>query len=76
VPAALITATAALTSLVRGIGLASPPLTADKAREILARHWTARSADSLVALGVGEGIGFATGARDTWAWYRANEWLR
>lgn len=62
--------------LLRRAGLVDSPLTRDKAREIAARHWTLRTADSLSALGVGEGTPFPDGARSTWAWYRGEGWLR
>jgi hypothetical protein len=50
-------------------------MTWDKTREILARHWTARTSDSLAALAIGEQTDFKTGSAETWAWYRRHEWL-
>jgi hypothetical protein len=51
------------------------PLTLDKATELLARHWSAKTRGSLAALGLGEGVGFADGAAATWEWYRSRGWV-
>jgi hypothetical protein len=58
------------------VGLRRVALTADKAGEILARHWTARTADSLTALDLPPCVPFRQGAEETWEWYRAQGWLR
>jgi len=50
-------------------------MTPDKARELIARHWTADSSGSLAALGLAPVVRFANGAHDTWAWYRKQRWL-
>lgn len=52
------------------LGWRELPMTSDKARELLARHWTAKTASSLAALGLPEPTRFFQGARETWAWYR------
>jgi hypothetical protein len=75
-PGAALTVAGALGSLLQRFGFERVAMTADKARELLARHWSARTADSLAALGLGPGIPFAEGAAQTWAWYRAERWLR
>ncbi|HOC42031.1 MAG TPA: NAD(P)-dependent oxidoreductase [Thermoanaerobaculales bacterium] len=66
----------AAAGLLRRAGLVDTALTRDKAREVVARHWTLRTADSLAALGLDAPIPFPDGARETWAWYRAQGWLR
>jgi nucleoside-diphosphate-sugar epimerase len=50
-------------------------MTPDKARELVARHWTADTSGSLAALGIAPVVRFADGARETWAWYRKQGWL-
>lgn len=60
---------------LRALGLSSVSLTRDKSRELVARHWTARTADSLRGLGLTGFVPFADGARSTWAWYRAQGWV-
>jgi nucleoside-diphosphate-sugar epimerase len=50
-------------------------MTPDKARELIARHWTADTSGSLAALGIAPVVRFADGARETWAWYRKQRWL-
>ena len=74
-PAALVSAVGVGADLAGRLGLRSA-LTRDKACEIVARHWTARTLDSLVALGLREWVEFPQGAADTWSWYRAECWLR
>ncbi len=76
VPGAVVRALGAGGSLLQRLGMRGVAMTSDKARELLARHWTARTADSLERLGVGEGIGFFEGAAATWTWYRAEGWVR
>jgi len=74
-PAAAVGAAGAVAGLLRRTGLVHSPLTRDKAREIVARHWTLRTADSLRELDVEVQVRFPEGARDTWAWYRRQGWL-
>jgi nucleoside-diphosphate-sugar epimerase len=75
-PTAAVGIVGAAAGLLRRAGIIDSALTRDKAREIAARHWTLRTADSLAALGVGEWTAFPEGARSTWAWYRGEGWLR
>jgi nucleoside-diphosphate-sugar epimerase len=76
VPGFLVTAAGVCGSFLHRLGYQRITITRDKAREILARHWTARTADSLAALGLGEQIRFSDGARQTWIWYRRQGWIR
>lgn len=76
VPAPLMIGAGVLGSGLQRLGWRRMPLTLDKARELLGRHWTADSASSLAALGVGEGTRFVDGARVTWQWYRMKRWVR
>lgn len=56
--------------LLHLVGFSRLALTSDKARELLARHWSARTGDSLQALGLDGFVPFSSGAATTWAWYR------
>ena len=76
VPGAVLTFAGVGGSLLHRLGLTSIPMTRDKARELVARHWCSRTADSLAALAVGEGLAFDDGARATWSWYREAGWLK
>lgn len=58
------------------LGSRNVAMTPDKAREIVARHWTSDTRGSMEALGIGDWTEVADGARDTWAWYRKQRWLR
>ena len=73
-PPVVVRAAAFASGLAARLG-APLPLTPDKARELLARHWVARTEPSLAALGVEKGMAFPEGARATWAWYRARRWV-
>ena len=75
-PVAAVGAVGAAAGLLRRAGIIDSALTRDKAREIAARHWTLRTADSLRTLGVEPPIPFPDGARSTWSWYRSEGWLR
>lgn len=57
------------------LGFRDVPMTSDKARELLARHWTAQTRSSLSALELPEPVPFRQGAELTWAWYRSEGWL-
>ncbi|MGC8917019.1 MAG: NAD-dependent epimerase/dehydratase family protein [Thermoanaerobaculum sp.] len=57
------------------LGWRDVPMTSDKARELLARHWTAHTQASLQALGLPEPVPFPRGAELTWRWYRNHGWL-
>ncbi len=75
IPPFVVTAAGAFGSLLHRVGWRRLPLTRDKARELLARHWTARTADSMLGLGIDRLTGFAEGAARSWAWYRDQGWL-
>ncbi len=61
--------------LLQRLGFRDVAVTRDKARELLARHWSAQTAGSLRALGAVGFVPFPDGARATWAWYRQHGWL-
>jgi nucleoside-diphosphate-sugar epimerase len=75
IPSVGVIAAAALAAGLHRLGLHGLALTPDKARELLARHWTASTAPSIDELGLGEQRSFADGAAETWAWYRDQGWL-
>jgi nucleoside-diphosphate-sugar epimerase len=75
VPQGVVTAAGAVGSALQRLGLRRIPITADKSRELLARHWTSRTEESMAALGVGETTDFSDGAEIAWSWYRARGWL-
>jgi nucleoside-diphosphate-sugar epimerase len=75
-PVAVVGFVGAAAGRLRRAGIIDSALTRDKAREIAARHWSLRTADSLAALGLDSPIPFPDGARETWAWYRSRGWLR
>jgi nucleoside-diphosphate-sugar epimerase len=74
-PPGLITGAGLVGSALQRLGWRRLALTADKSRELLARHWTSRTADSLRDLGVGDLTPFGRGAASTWSWYRIRGWL-
>ena len=76
VPPAVIRAAGAVGGTLQRLGWHRLPLTADKATELLASHWTAQTADSLDRLGLGVGTEFAQGADTAWRWYRLMGWVR
>jgi nucleoside-diphosphate-sugar epimerase len=76
IPPVFVTAAGAAGSALHRIGWRRIPLTRDKTRELLARHWTSRTGDSLRRLGIDEHTPFAEGAASSWAWYRDRGWLR
>ncbi|MBZ5589829.1 MAG: NAD(P)-dependent oxidoreductase [Acidobacteriia bacterium] len=57
------------------LGMRNVAMTSDKARELLARHWSARTAASLDALGLAGWVPMPVGAARTWAWYRERGWV-
>ncbi len=69
-PPAMVSGAGMVGSALQRLGWKRLPLTSDKTRELLARHWTARTSDSLEALGVGDVMSFGDGAGPTWSWYR------
>ena len=76
VPSAIIKAAGVAGSALQRLGWRRLPLTLDKAKELLASHWTAQTLSSLNALGVGTGTLFADGADTSWRWYRYKGWVR
>lgn len=75
IPPFVVTGAGAIGSALHRVGWHRMPLTGDKARELLARHWTARTADSMSELGIDRLTGFADGAARSWMWYRDQGWL-
>jgi nucleoside-diphosphate-sugar epimerase len=75
VPPLLISGAGAAGSVLQRLGLRRIALTSDKSRELLAKHWTARTADSLETLGIKSSRAFREGAETTWDWYRNQGWL-
>lgn len=76
VPPAIIRAAGVAGSTLQRLGWRRMPLTVDKSTELLASHWTAQTAGSLDALGLGEGTEFKRGAQTSWRWYRLMGWVR
>jgi nucleoside-diphosphate-sugar epimerase len=60
---------------LHSLGFRQMAMTSDKARELLACHWTAQTQTSLQALGLPPPLPFAQGAKLTWDWYRQAGWL-
>jgi hypothetical protein len=57
------------------LGMRGVTLTTDKVREMVARHWSARTENSLIALGLQGFVPFEQGSSATWAWYRDRGWV-
>ncbi len=76
VPAGLVRMLGVGGDALQRLGLRRIAMTSDKARELLARHWSARTEPSLVALGLSGFVPLAVGAAATWAWYRRAGWVR
>lgn len=77
VPETVVAVAGGASELLRRMGVAGAALTRDKARELVARHWVARTRDSLQALvGDDRARPFRDGAEETWRWYRGEGWLR
>ncbi len=76
VPPFLVRALGLGGDLLQKLGWRDVALTTDKARELLARHWSARTASSLDALGLAGFVPMPDGAAWTWAWYRDRGWVR
>ncbi len=76
VPPALVRALGFGGDLLQKLGRRDVAMTSDKARELLARHWSARTAESLAALGLPGFVPMPDGAARTWAWYRDRGWVR
>ena len=76
VPAAILKTAGVLGSGLHRLGFHRVAMTRDKARELLARHWTSDTTESLQALKLGKWTAFPEGAREAWTWYRKHGWLR
>lgn len=70
VPPVVVRCLGGVGSGLQRLGWRSVAMTADKAAELLARHWTARTGDSLRRLGLDGYVPFSVGAAASWAWYR------
>ncbi|MCG6949151.1 MAG: NAD-dependent epimerase/dehydratase family protein [Acidobacteria bacterium] len=75
VPPALVSGAGVIGSVLQRLGWRRLALTSDKSRELLARHWTARTGDSLKLLGVTDLTPWRVGVDVTWTWYRDRGWL-
>lgn len=75
VPPWVVAAAGQLGDALHRVGFHRVAMTSDKARELLACHWSARTAGSLEALGLEGFVPFEAGAAATWDWYRRNRWL-
>jgi nucleoside-diphosphate-sugar epimerase len=75
-PEAVVRGVGSLGSALQRIGLRAVPLNRDKARELVARHWTAATTESMTLLDLLPATGFADGTSITWSWYRSRGWLR
>jgi dihydroflavonol-4-reductase len=75
VPPALVRALGLAGDLAQRLGFRNVAMTGDKARELLARHWSARTEGSLRGIGLPGYVPFRDGAIATWAWYRQHRWL-
>jgi len=75
VPGAVVRLAGVMGALARALGGARVPMTRDKAVELLARHWTLETADSLAALGLDSQADLSGALRTTWSWYRTVGWL-
>ncbi len=75
-PPSLVSGAGAIGSALQKMGWRRLALTSDKSRELLARHWTARTSESLQCLGIKDSMSFREGAEITWNWYRSQGWLR
>jgi nucleoside-diphosphate-sugar epimerase len=75
VPGLLVRVAGQLGDLLQRLGARRVALTSDKAAELLARHWTAGTEESMRLLGVAGSVPFGAAAAATWAWYREHGWL-
>jgi dihydroflavonol-4-reductase len=75
VPPVVARVTGLVGSLLQSFGMRRVAITTDKAREMVARHWSAHTEESLAALGMGGFVPFESGAAATWGWYRDQGWV-
>jgi len=76
VPPLLVSGAGAIGSLLQKLGWRRIALTSDKTRELLAKHWTAQTADSLETLGITASTPWSEGVVTAWEWYRNRGWLK
>lgn len=76
VPGVVVEALGLVGSLVQVAGWSRMPLTRDKARELIARHWSLETRSSLEALELEHATALQEGAIETWKWYRTEGWLQ
>ena len=74
-PAAVVRIAGAAGDALQRLGFRDVALTGDKAEELLARHWSARTASSYELLRLNGFVPFPAGAAATWEWYRQRGWL-
>ena len=74
-PAALVRIAGAAGDVLQRLGFRNVALTGDKAGELLARHWSARTASSYELLRLDGFVPFSDGVAATWTWYRQRGWL-
>lgn len=74
-PAIVLRAAGVAGDLLLVLGARGVAMTSDKARELLARHWSSATLPSLRRLGLPGYVPFDVGARATWAWYRRHGWV-
>jgi nucleoside-diphosphate-sugar epimerase len=75
VPSLLTRAVGVGGDVLQFLGLHGVAMTTDKAREMVSRHWSARTGDSLARLGLEGYVPFDAGAAATWRWYRDHGWV-
>jgi nucleoside-diphosphate-sugar epimerase len=75
-PEVVVRGVGLLGSALQRVGLSTVPLNRDKARELVARHWTATTTESMMVLDLLPSTGFAEGTSISWSWYRDQGWLR
>jgi nucleoside-diphosphate-sugar epimerase len=75
-PPSLVSGAGAIGSALQKMGWRRIALTSDKTRELLAKHWTAQTADSLETLGITASTPWSDGVVTAWEWYRNRGWLK
>jgi hypothetical protein len=75
VPAALLRLVGLGGDVLQRLGFRNVAMTSDKARDLVARHWSARTTESVRSLGIPGFVPFSDGARTTWEWYRQHGWV-
>jgi len=75
VPAVAVRLAGVVGAVARALGASRVAMTRDKAVELLARHWTLKTACSRQLLGLGSETDLVEALRITWSWYRTVGWL-